>query len=246
MIETYNEYHLGDNLIHVNWLRKFKGQIIHYCQPEYIPQLLDLTQDRDIHLKPLSEKSPYAVNSWINADGLWSLEPYRRNWVYFYLQHFAKLSRKLNLSNLIQTRNDLLFNYPALTFQNPLCNPFDYLIINSRPGSGQFPAYDPDQFIELTKYLASNHRVITTEPTGYAPSTTEANLSVSQIGSLSRFCHTILSVDTGPMWPTFNPYGNLRLRIIYCNLQYFPLQDNCITINNIPDTYQLLTSHSNF
>ena len=244
MIETYNEYHLGDNLIHLNWLRRTGVPSIHYCHPEYIPQLEDLTENRRITLKPLSEKTPQAIDSWINADGSFNNVPYRRNWVFFHLQHFSKLARKLNVKVPTFNRNDLLLDYPALIKSNPLCKAFDFLIINSQPRSGQFPAFNQHEFKVLTCHLAKSYRVITTEPTGYAPSTIEAGLSVSQIGSLSRFCHSIISVNTGPMWPTFNPYTNTKLRIIYCNVHHFPLTDHTITINNIPDTYNILNQPS--
>ena len=58
MIHTYNEYHLGDQLIHLNYLRKVCKEnphldFTHHCQEQYHAQLLPLCEDAPILLRDL-------------------------------------------------------------------------------------------------------------------------------------------------------------------------------------------------
>ena len=119
--------------------------------------------------------------------------------------------------------------------------PADFLLINSAPRSGQFPNYDADAFRELVRWLQGQGKsVVTTEPTGLCPSTIEAGLSVWDIGRLSIDCGWILSVNTGPMWPTFNIWTDTKPRIVWCQIHEFPLGDQTATLTRIEDAYQVI------
>ena len=50
MISTFNEYHLGDQLIHLNWLRKVaiangERHFSHHCRPEHLEKIRPLVCD---------------------------------------------------------------------------------------------------------------------------------------------------------------------------------------------------------
>jgi len=211
MIQTYNEYHLGDQLIHLNYLRRlsylYPNYIFrHYCQDIYIPQLLAVVEDcPSIEILPLGERDGSAVNCWLGVDGWFYRHPKQRHWVDLHLDWFATLSTRLGVENPIRTKYDLLFEYPAL--RKKVYQPFDVLIINCPPGSNQLPTFSLEKFESLTKKLCEDMDVITVYPTKLCPSTLEMHMTVTEIGNLAQFCQYIVAVDTGPLWTTYNQWN---------------------------------------
>ena len=238
MIHTYNEYHLGDNLVHLNYLRKICEQNLdleftHHCNPMHHSQLTPLIEDMPISLQGLSIP-PGAHNSWIGRNNYFYNSPLRNDWVLFHLVWFDHLSNLLEVSNPIACREDLLFDYPAVMQLSRY--EFDYLIINSPPQSGQLPQYNPEFFIKRVKDLANEgFKVITTYPTGLVPCTLDSHLDVTSIGVLSNGCKHIEGVATGPMWTTFNKFNKDKVlsRVFYCRDQVVNLTDSTITLNSI-------------
>jgi len=218
LVRTYSEYHLGDQLIHLNYLRKVcqenpDVECIHYCKQEYLPQLLPLCENLPITLQDLQHKGD-AVNSWIGADGYFYHSPLKRNWVAFHLDWFSYLSNQLDVLNPMQNPDTFLFDYPELAKKK--YPHYDYLVINSVPMSGQLPDYQPWWFIKLVnKYKDLGYCVITTLPTGACESTLELNMSVTDIGALSKSCKSIVAVDTGPLWTTYNIWNKETHRTVY-------------------------------
>lgn len=233
----------------MNWMRKVAIQnphtlFIHYCGEPYIHTLTEMITDLpNLQVMPLSYTPPGAINSWINAHGLHDTPGYRVNKVALLLKHFQLLAQALDVPNPATTRADLLLDYPALTQPSPLSQPFDILLINSQPRSGQFQSFNPYQFKALVQDLINQGKTVTTtEPTLLAPATTEYGLSIHQIGSISRFCNTIIAVDTAPLWPTLNPHNltSVHTRIVLCDLHEFPFTDNTLTTNNISNIKHIL------
>ena len=152
LIRTYNEYHLGDQLHHLNFLRRVcefnpGTEAIHYCKQEYHPQLLPLCEDLPITLQDLPHRGD-AINAWIGADGYFYRSPLNKNWVAFHLDWFSYFSDKLGVMNPMQHPDAFLFNYPALAKKK--YPSYDVLIVNSVPMSGQLPDYNPWFFEKLT------------------------------------------------------------------------------------------------
>jgi hypothetical protein len=203
MIETANHTHLGDNLIHLNYLRRLGRPARHYCCPEYIAQLQPLTEGTEIELIDLHHKTPQAVDSWSNKMDWLKYQKARADWVTFHLRWFEHLSHELGVASPIKTSDDLLFDYPKLYARK--FRPIDYLILNCPPRSGQFPNFNQNTFKHRVKWLQDQgFEVWTAEPVGICESTREHGLDVSEIGNLSCYATHILSIDTGPLWPTFN------------------------------------------
>jgi hypothetical protein len=221
MIQTYNEYHLGDQLIHLNYLRRlsylYPDYIFrHYCQDIYIPQLLAVVEDlTTIEILPLGEKVDSATNAWLGVDGWFYRHPKQRHWVDLHLDWFDTLSKRLGVKNPIRTKYDLFFEYPAL--RKKVYQPFDVLIINCPPGSNQLPTFSPGKFESLTKLLCKDMDVMTVYPTKLCPSTLEMHMTVTEIGNLAQYCQYIVAVDTGPLWTTYNQWNmdKIRGRTIY-------------------------------
>lgn len=235
---------MGDNLIHLNWLRKvvrWSGRpAIHYCDPVYFSSLAPFIAGDAIELAPLSAVSVDAVDSWINARGEYENVAFRRNWVWFHLEHFEALARRLEIPNLASRRRHLRFNHPLVPGSPNRMGRFDVLLVNSVPRSGQFPNYDGQAFRGLVSWLLDHGKtVVTTEPTGLCPSTIEAGLSVWDIGRLSIDCGFIASVNTGPLWPTFNIWTEDKPRIVWCQIHEFPLNDRTVTLTRVDQAYDI-------
>ena len=234
MIHTYNEYHLGDNLIHLNWLRKVALQephldFTHHCSPQYHSQLEPLCEGVSIELADLSIP-PSSIHAWIGRENYYHNHSLRRKWAQFHLAWFDRLSDQMEVGNPIACVEDLLFDYPALSA--PSRYEFDYLIINSPPQSGQLPSYSRQFFEKRVRDLANQGlKVITTYPTGMCPCTLEAKYTVTDIGVLSKSVSYIEGIDTGPMWTTHNilNQNSVVQRLIYTNASdSFDLSKNVI------------------
>ena len=233
MIRTFNEYHLGDNLIHLNYLRKLGLPATHYCHQHYHDQLLPLIEDTDIVLIDLPAKPADAINAWIGANNTFQTRPPGTTWSEFYTYWFSKMSEQLNVDNPIKNKDDFLFDYPEL--QRKEYPQYDYLIINSVPMSGQLPDYNPWFFEKLIKkYLEEGSTVITTLPTGQCQSTIELNMSVTDIGALAKSCKAITAVETGPLWTTYNPYAKHPARTVFTQTHTIDLL-NTTTYPNLPN-----------
>jgi len=238
MIHTYNEYHLGDQLVHLNYLRKVCEEnphleFTHHCNAKHHGQLRPLLEGVAIELQDLYTP-PGAINAWIGHANFFYEHPHRADWVQFHLAWFERLSSVLEVPNPIACREDLLFDYPEL---KGLATPhYDYLIINSPPQSGQLPDYHPDFFIKMAQNLKNEGKsVITTMPTGVCENTLDMGFTVTDIGALSRNVDHIVGVATGPMWTTFNIFNlnNVLSRTFYCAHQTVNLTDNTSTKHSL-------------
>jgi hypothetical protein len=240
MIHTYNEYHLGDQLVHLNFLRKAcrenpDTEFTHHCNPAHHAQLAPLCEYVPITLADLSVP-PGAHNAWIGRDNYYYNHPLRSDWVLFHLSWFDHLSSLLGISNPIAVRSDLLFDYDAL--KQPTKYDFDYLIINSPPNSGQLPDFHPNILTNKVRFLLNEgHKVVTTAPTGMCPCTLDHHFTVTDIGVLSNSVKHIWGVATGPMWTTFNIFNQNKVlsRTFYCAHQTVYLTDNTITKHRLSE-----------
>jgi hypothetical protein len=219
MFTTFNRFHLGDNLIHLNYLRRLAMQhererFLHFCNRVHIGELVEAIFDvPNLQLSPLEHTPEGAVDAWIGADNYYYKSPIANDWIAFHLDWFEHLSRRLGLANPIKSERDLLFDYPAL--QAYSTDPFDFLIVNAKPLSNQFPEFSPESFADLVQGLVRRrYKVMTTHPTGFCPATVESNLSITGIGGISRFAKHIVSIMTGPMWPTFNVFATPQTRVV--------------------------------
>jgi hypothetical protein len=215
MVITYNQYHLGDNLIHLNYLRRLGIPAVHHCHPMYHKELAPLVEGTEITLGG-TEVTAGAVDAWINTGNFLVSHPDKKDWVKFHFAWFDRLSEKLRVDNPIKTVDDFLFDYPALNKQ--VYPHFDYLIINAPPNSGQLPDFNYEFFkAKAQELLDQGFTVATTHPTDIRYSTMDLGMSVSDIGNLSKYVSHIISVDTGPLWPTFNVHNKetVKTRIVY-------------------------------
>jgi hypothetical protein len=224
---TFNEWHLGDNLIHLNFLRRLAlrhpdFQFIHACRAGYHGQLKPLILPLpNVTLVPLEARAPHAVNAWKNhgaftsRGGCWAGSPLKLDWVAFHLDFFAKLAARMGLESPAGTAADLMFDYPALQTDSQLPGRWDVLVCNSQMLSSQVPGWrdgDWDDVIELL--IKKGKTVVCTQPSRTGTTCTwDHRLSVTGVGNVSLRANMIIGCPCGPMWPTFNVWSREKPRI---------------------------------
>lgn len=233
---SFNAYHIGDQMAHLQFLRKIavanpQHEWIHFMHEMHLAQLIPVVEDiPTIDLRPLeSEQGKKAQdgqfvdadgkyrarNVWKNAGGYWENHEFRNDYTNFYIAWFAKLAAEMGLLSPIMHPANLLFDYPKLLEPAWPGEEFDYLVINSRPCSGQFMAYDKLLYFDplLDKLVKAGKRVVCTQATAIE-GVKVTSLSLTQIGNLSMRCKNIVAVATGPLWPCCNVWANPEKLII--------------------------------
>lgn len=233
MIKTYCNYHVGDNVIHLHYMRKCVDrdpslQFTHACSEPYLVQLREVVADLpQIKLVGLSDKPDGAIDVWKNRDGKFYENPKRDDWVAYHLEFYDKLSRDIGVETPLKEPTDLLFDYPALAEKD--CE-IDFLIVNSQPLSSQFPAYAEAPFLDLIRLCGERGlTVMTTKETKIAPSTHPR--TISGIGRIRA--KYIFGVATGPMWPTWNIYREPEFRVVLSERERVDISPNTEHANTI-------------
>lgn len=132
---THNRFHLGDNLIHLHFLRHLalryrEHTFTHAAKESYLGQLADSIEDvKNVRLVGLEamERGPGCgwINSWKNAGcemaldgpftpGFWDTHPRRSDFSSFHLELFGILARQMGLESPFREPADLWFDYPKI------------------------------------------------------------------------------------------------------------------------------------
>jgi len=122
VVDTYCQWHLGDNLILIHFLRKMSErypdvEFRHALNPEYLRQCNEVVQDLSaIRLSSLPDTrfSSQPIDGWKGADGFYFEHPKNKEYGAVFVDFFAKIARKMGLESPIQNTEMLLFDYPAL------------------------------------------------------------------------------------------------------------------------------------
>ncbi len=249
---THNAYHLGDNLVHLNFLRKVAlanpdRQFVHAAQWQYLRQLQDIVADvPNLGLTDFNYTTPSdSINAWRGDKQFWYSHPDRLDFVKFHVEAwFPYLADRMNIENPIKCAKDMLFDYPALRTEPRHPTGCDILVINSAPGSGQFSGYDQYQLAILAGSMVRNGQsvVVTDDFPKNLVSTQRLGYTVTEIGYLSLYCHTILMVSTGPSWPTFNIWNqeSVKNRIILLEPERVNLSPNTMHCATIDEAEEVL------
>ncbi len=232
---------LGDNLAHLHFLRKLAvsypdHRFIHQCMPQHLPQLAEMIEDLgNISLEPMQRVDLGSIEAWKNAEFVWETHPLRNAYAEFYIEFFRYLARRMGLESPIEKPEDLLFDYPALKKPTALDAPFDFLIVNSMPLSGQFR--DTTSMDGIIAALAARYTVIVTQPTPVpnVVCTQSHGQSVTGIGRLSTLCKYIVMISTGPSWTTFNIWNvdSIAFRLILIDPERIGLSKNTVQASTV-------------
>lgn len=238
-IRTHCALRLGDNLAHLHFIRKMAQahpeiHFVHAAQISYLPQLVEVVCDlQNITLQDLAHHRPSgSLDSWKNAGKFWERHELKNDYAMFMLAWFRNLAAQMGLASPLEKPADLLFDYPAI--KGVAAEPFDFLIINSEPLSGQWPSMDLAALDQLAVDLSQRHKVITTRAIKpFIPSTMASRLSITGIGGISRFCRQIIMVSTGSSWATFNVWNRTTPRIVFLEWEKLGLTTNTITTPSV-------------
>lgn len=249
MIATFNSFHLGDNLLHLHFLRKCAAaypsqQFHHYCPPTHFSQLHALTADLDnLTLFNLPTGVP-AINAWRGAGGWWYTQPNRNDFVGVHLAWFRHLAAAMGIESPLKEPRDLLFDYPALRLPKLDGGIAPILVINSPPHSGQFQEFSLDGFDHLIRLLLdAGHQVVSTAPSLHAgvECTQDRHWTVTDIGRFSQRCRAVIGVATGPLWPTFNIWMPADApRLLFLDAEYINLAPRMIHLNRFAQAPEYL------
>lgn len=247
-IHTHCALRLGDNLAHLHLLRALAQhrtgyQFVHWAHRHYLPQLIEVVADlpnitlHDLRYQP---KGIVSHDAWKNAGGYWEQHPQRNDYAAFYLEFYEQFAARLGLHSPFSKADDLLFNYPALLDYKS--DPFDFLVVNSPPQSGQWMAYELEALDQLARDLfCQGHTVATTRPLRGIPCTIPN--TVTGVGGISIQARHIIAVSTGPSWPTFNVWNvqTCALRIILIDRERIEIAPNTHHCKHVATARSILT-----
>lgn len=262
---THNALRLGDNMANLHFLRKMaqrypEERFIHAAHTIYLPQLVEMVCDLEnlqvVSLETASDnerkgaaywsmKPRYpSLDLWKNAGGIWERSPLSGDYAAFYLNFFDGAAHQMGLESPLKVSEDLLFDYPLIRSADVQIEPFDFLIVNSPPMSGQLRAFDAKAMEGLILELANKHRVVVTERVNIrgVACTSDYGLSVTGIGNLSLKCHKIIGVATGPLWATFNTsnVNSIDLRLILVDGEQINIAPNAEHAASVPAARAIL------
>jgi len=253
---THCALRLGDNLAHLHFIRHLallhpEDRFVHYAHAPYLFQLKDVVRDlRNVVLMDLDTNGhgDYwrmvpngggSIDAWKNAGGFWINHPLKNYYAEFFIEFFHHLSARMGLESPFTKTEDLLFDYPCLhdPSDNATCAPFDFLVINSNPMSGQASGFLPVEMSSLIDELHSKkYSIITTAHSGVnCTCTAFTGMTVTQIGRLSQSCKYILMVSTGPSWPTFNVWNvdSVKKRVVIIDSEIIGLSKNTEQVRTV-------------
>lgn len=217
-IQTFSRWHLGDNLIHLHFLRKLSErypdiEFQHALNPQYLGQCGEVISDmpaiRLVGLEEANFSNP--IDAWKGAGNFFFKHPRRFEFGELYVDFFQSLADQMGLESPIDSKDKLLFDYPALK-KRALKKDYDFLVVNSAPLSEQFKDYSEEAFLRILRGIsAAGFSLITTKKVDGFECTLDSNLSVTGIGNVSLYAHFLVAVCTGSMWPCMNVFNNYRL-----------------------------------
>lgn len=224
MIFSHLDYHLGDNFVALNYMRRVVAadssiEFTHAALPQYFQELAPVIADTpNVHLIDIRHRRSDSIDVWKNRGGRFYPHPKRNDWVAYHLEFFKDLSAELGVVNPMLEPHDFLMDYPAIkTFE---FQPVDCIFINGPPLSGQLRGVSPQDLEMLVNLLRRNYSVMTTEEMK------EKGLSLTALAAMSLKCKYIIGVATGPMWPMLNIWNDDKLKLFLLNNERVNISPN--------------------
>lgn len=233
-VEFYNEYHLGDSVFHIMFLRKLcrlvDDNFIYYVNPALLPELnkhllgyLDRIELRDIKFR-----TPTAINAWVGE--IYYNHPGRYIFDTFYIDWHNYLTEKLYNKKFDL---DIISDYPLLASTGKY--QADILFINSVPNSNQFE--NNTSLLDSTiQQLNVHYRVITTKKVEGVVCTMDKGMSLVDIGALASDSKNIIAINTGPITCCINQWAlaNVQSWIVAAHNHTYSFP-NVTNVRNIPE-----------
>lgn len=216
-IFCHNEYHLGDCIQTLHFLIKCSEindiKFNFFCNQSYFSQLKPLLNN---HVELVNSRNKDSIETWIgdynNKYKEYQSQSKLENGTFdqgnMFLLHWQFVSKIMNLNCPFKEKKDLIYDEDILSQPCVHNQKYDYLIINSKPLSGQCSCYSESKFINLVEDIQKNQKTfITTEKIKNYPCTKDYNLNVAEIGQLSKNVKNIFAVNTGPLHLCMNKWS---------------------------------------
>lgn len=246
IFNLYNCYHLGDSVFTLHFLNKYKNfdyNFNYFVKPEYITELNQHITNEKINLFDITKGVPAnSYNTWIGHNQFFHKYITNDNhYDLFYVKYFKMLSETLQIENFFNNKEDMLFDNS--NFKISTNKSYDYLLINSKPFSGQLASYNERDFIDLCDYLTNkNFSFITTQKVKDYECTRDYKMSLIDIGNLSNYCSNIVAINTAPIIRTFTiqNINTIKNRFILDDTLTYSFNDSIYKISKVSDLYQFI------
>lgn len=233
----HNVAHLGDCVFSMHYLRKLAqvcNEEIHFYTPDpYLGEIRShVVNDEKIHVHPLPAPAD-SIPLWIATDNFHIFNS-SINLNEFYPQFWEYISQKC--LKIPSPAKSLLSDHPLISVYSYVYRPYDFLIVNSVPMSGQFD-YNEAHFQRFIYHLRNcGYSIITTKKVPEIPCTLDSGMNLLMIGGLSVKCKNIIGVNTAPMIHTLNQWNIDSSRwYILSNRETFTYNDRIKRYDNLDD-----------
>lgn len=241
---------LGDCLLHAHWLRKAQTtnpgvRFNFFVRSEIVREIFDVLVGTGIGLSHLGHAPADAITVPLHAADM-PPDADLRDFIGCKLWQYHTIADRAGLKPACTSRADWLFDHHELRRPCILSRPFDVLVVNAAPRSGQWQGYYPADLGTLVHELAANNEVITTHAApGAAYVTDHYGLTTTQIGQLSTLCTAIVAVATGPIWPTFNAFNldSCKLRVVLIDDERIELAPHTHHARTLDEARAILRAH---
>lgn len=241
-------HHLGDNVFNFilfymikNYIEKNNIKIFYYAKKEYLIQLKEFICSNNIYLFSFENKPNISIELWLNNplfEYMHTEQPspidYNRYYKMFFNKVLNKLKINFTITKLFYKDTDLFERYENIPDKY---KEFDILIINSTPLSGQYN-YEKDKWDEYIIYLSSHFNILTTTKVSNILCTSDDNLTIKDIASLSIKSKIIIAINSGvvPALLNYDTLLNVKQFYIFDNKCYYSYP-NFTNKQNISDIY---------
>lgn len=242
----YNEYHYGDTMLNLKFLKNVvsiltgpKGQlflqdvekqsivIYYYYNQHYNSNKREFEvytggdAQSYIQLRPIQEKPANATNLWIGNFSIINGIHFHVFDTYYnlYYKNILKILQMENLeinTSLYQEDESIIERYNE--FPDKYKN-VDILVLNTPPQSNQVE-YDINAWNELCHFLALKYKIVTAHHVHPdIECTMRDGLTMKDIGAISTHCTYIIGIHSGPMTACYTSYTKKSVKkwFVFCN-----------------------------
>ena len=209
-----SNFGLGDVLLHCHWLRAAsrsqpEDEFVFYCNGgEQAHEVVnDMPRIRIEQITPSSPGIPVPLTASHMPRGTDLTD-----FVACKIQQYKIISEQSGFESPINTREEWLFDYPALLNLENSQN-LDFFVVNARPLSHQTAVTADEVSALAAKLTGYGHKVFCTN------TSSDPRYSMTEMATASLRAKRILMIATGPSWLTFNIWNekNIKERLIICN-----------------------------